>query len=265
MSARNSKPVDLNVKGSAIDVQQIKTGHCKIDTHTTCRKEIERLKRELTIEKSNCRKLKSSLSEAKVSHEDSESNHMKDLSSRNEKHKEEVDLLKSGHAKVLSCLNSKHQEEIQLLECKYRNELEKERKKALAAGVKLNEEKEKYENSISSKEEHIEKLKLQVAESLEVNSKERHQQIDELMKELHTVSEEAAYLKDVVQNSNFSKCQKCSFYENKYKELAIELSNRNEHFKALMEVCAKMETQLSQQDDLCMTLASLKDEISRKV
>jgi len=260
-SLRNANSLDLNVQGLAMGVQQMETGDIKTDVHTMCRREIERLKRELTTEKSNYRKLKSSLSDLKLSRESSESEHMKTISLLKVEHDEQIEKVKNDHVKVLTCLHNKHKEEIDSLQCKHKLELEKEQKKTRDAGLELDKQKENYENIISSKAEQVGSLKQQVAESFEINSKERHQQIDELMKELQTVSEEAAYLKGIVQSSNFSKCQKCSFYENKYKELAIEVSTRDENYKTLFEICSKMEKQLSQQDELCVMLASLKEKI----
>ena len=266
MSSRNLKSAqttDLNVQGLAMGMKNQNNQISKVDassTHVFCKRELEKLRRELNTEKNNCRKLKASLSELKHSQEDIKSSHVDVTSSLNKQHKEEFDLLESKHVKILSCLNKKHKEEIQLLEIKHNSELEVEKKKSEDGFIELlNERTESYENMISLKIEQIENLKIQVAESLEINSVERHKQIEELMKELQEVSEEVIYLKGVIEDFNSaSKCQKCSFYENKYKELAIEMATRNENFKALIEVCSKMETQLSQQDELCLLLASLK-------
>ena len=162
-------------------------------------------------------------------------------------------------------LTSKHREDKESVQKQHRAELNAERTKCRETNTLLSEQKQKFEEIIAAKDEQIEKLKIQMAESFDVNSRERQKQIDELVKELKLVTDECAYLKNIIQqHANFAKCQKCSFYEKKCKDLSEEMITQTEHCKQLMAVCSKKELQLTQQDELCAVLAGLKTEINKK-
>lgn len=262
MSHRNLKSVNtsdlLNIQGIQAS-KPAQTYEKVVDTHAPCKKELEKLKRELNAEKASTKKWKALLADSKQSYDQLKRSHDEAFATAMTKHKEQIDHLESQHAKVLISLKKNHDGQIDLLRNKHETDIDAAKLKAdEVLCLKLTESCEKYDKIVASKEEQIKNLKSQVAESLKINSMERHKQIDELMKELKHVNDEAEHLRGVIDNYNNQQCQKCSFYENKCKELAKEMATRNENFKALVEVCSKMESQLSQQDELCILLSNLK-------
>lgn len=253
--------LSLNIQGSAFKQP---SNDEKLVSHSPCIKEIDKLKRELSSEKSNSRKLKASLSKFQSSMTERETSHKNALSSLEERYEKERQELKEMHASTLITLSNKHKEEMKILEQKYRHDLEeKKTNELLEISNQLENLKVKHECELACKQKHIETLKGQVKDSLESNSKERQEQIDELLKELNRVSDEADYYKMISQRSVNSNCGNCTSHENKYKEVLLELAKYEENYKGLVNVCSKMENQLSQQDELCMMLASLKSNCQK--
>ena len=175
----------------AKQAEEIRTSSKKIVDHSTCNIEIQKLKQELHSKNNECKDLKASALTTVSGYE------------------EELEKIKKAHADVLIAITKQHDSDILSLKENFNMELKNER--------------EDHQQILASKNAIIEKLKLQIAESLGDKSKERHHQIEELMKELNRVSKEAEYVKSALRNmkSNKKDCQKCVFYETKCKELSV--------------------------------------------
>jgi len=169
---------------------------------------------------------------------------LKKASNDNQNKKDEsLNLLKSSHNEEISALKSKYDADMTIL----RKENEDLTKKRLTL-VEIVQEK-----SVC-----IENLKQQAKEYLNRNSTERQNQIIELVKELKRVSEEADTVKIALKKLKTTvECQKCSFYQEKFKESTKELFKKEQICQELVGVCSKMESQLKQSDELSKILAKI--------
>lgn len=143
------------------------------------------------------------------------------------------------HSETLTTMLREHKKEIKTIE--QNNQ------------VLISNMNSKHDTAIKGKEEIINKLKAQVAESLKTSSKERQVQIDELVKELQRVSDEAEYVKSALRkfkSTSTDDCSRCAMYQEKFKELTLELSKKNSICQNLFLVCSRMENQLQQKKDL---------------
>ena len=129
--------------------------------------------------------------------------------------------------------------------------------------IKINDMEKKHNETVKEKDLIIVKLKAQVADSLKNSSKERQTQIDELLKELKRVSDEAEYVKCALRKfkslSN-DNCSRCNMYQEKFKEITLELSKKNSICQNLFLVCSRMEKQLQQKKDLLHIWNTVKSE-----
>ena len=116
----------------------------------------------------------------------------------------------------------------------------------------LNQIKDSHIKEINEKDVVIENLRGKVAKTFNNSSKERQAQIDELIKELKRVSDEAEYVKSALRKlkSSNKDCSRCNLYQEKFKEVSLELTRKDDICKDLYLVCSKMEKQLSEKDDL---------------
>lgn len=153
-------------------------------------------------------------------------------------HSKEIDNLKQLNADIIITLTKKHEGNVRCL----KSDLE----------IQFKKEREIHAQIVKSKDEKIDKLKFQMSTSLKDNSEERQHQIDELLKELKRVSDEAEYVKKALKKLkvNNNQCQKCAFYEKKCTEISTELYAKNETCKDLYQVCSKMERQLTHHEEL---------------
>ncbi|XP_057305813.1 centromere-associated protein E-like [Hydractinia symbiolongicarpus] len=153
-------------------------------------------------------------------------------------HSKEIDNLKQLHADIIITLTKKHEGNVRCL----KSDLE----------IQFKKEREIHAQIVKSKDEKIDKLKFQMSTFLKDNSEERQHQIDELLKELKRVSDEAEYVKKALKKLKFNnnQCQKCAFYEKKCSEISTELYAKNETCKNLYQVCSKMERQLTHHEEL---------------
>jgi len=152
---------------------------------------------------------------------------------------EKIQSLQQLHSNTLSTMLSEHKKELKSLSIKNIERIEQ---------IKTNHGK-----VIVEKDQTIEKLKKQIGESLNQSSKERQAQIDDLVKELKRVSEEAEYVKNALRkfkSINTDDCSRCNMYQEKFKDMSLELTRKNSICQNLFTVCSKMEKQLQQKKDL---------------
>jgi len=129
--------------------------------------------------------------------------------------------------------------------------------------IKINDMEKKHNEMVKEKDLIIVKLKAQVADSLKTSSKERQSQIDELVKELKRVSDEAEYVKSALRkfkSLSTDNCSRCNMYQEKFKEITLELSKKNSICQNLFLVCSRMEKQLQQKKDLLHIWNTVKSE-----
>lgn len=162
--------------------------------------------------------------------------------------KDEIKALKSIHADTLSSIVEKHSKEIKLL----KKRIETEKYSVL----------KEFDEKLTSKQDIIDNLKAKLAESFTESSKERQIQIDELVKELERVSVEAESVKSALKSlKTTSACQRCTFYDQKIKELTKELTEKDDICRTLYMICSKMEKQLIQQDDVLQVWSNVKKQV----
>ena len=152
---------------------------------------------------------------------------------------EKLKSLKELQSNTLSTMLSEHKKELKSLSIK---NIER-----------IGQMKSNHEKVILDKDQTIEKLKKQIGESLNQSSKERQAQIDDLVKELKRVSEEAEYVKSALRkfkSINTDNCSRCNMYQEKFKDISLELTRKNSICQNLFTVCSKMEKQLQQKKDL---------------
>ena len=155
------------------------------------------------------------------------------------KYIDEIESEKRLHSGTLATMVREHKKEL-----KTTNEKNQ---------ININDMVRKYGETVNKKDAVIEKLKAQVADSLKTSSKERQIQIDELVKELKRVSDEAEYVKSALRkfkSINTDNCGRCIMYQDKFKEITMELSKKNSICQNLFLVCSQMEKQLQQKKDL---------------
>jgi hypothetical protein len=216
----------------------------KIVIEESHKQDLERLKSNLNQENNKLKK-KQEDSDGKfklvLSEKEKCKDELKDLS-------EKIEALHILHTQTLTTISNEHKKELHSTNKRYHNEIEQ---------IKNN-----HTDLMREKESKIEKLKNQMSESLNDSSKERHTQIDELVKELKRVSDEAEYVKSALRKfktTNFdANCKKCTLYEEKLKELTLELAKKDSICTNLFLVCSKMEKQLQQKAELLLIWNTVK-------
>lgn len=176
-----------------------------------------------------------------------ENQNLKDLHKKDKNiHSKDISDIKQKQADVLVSLQKKYDEDLMLLKVNFDKDIKHARRI--------------HSDIIKTKDEQLEKLKHQLANTFRENSKERQVQIDELIKELKRVSDEAEYVKSALKKLKFgNECQRCSFFENKCKSISNDLIMKQETCESLFKVCSKMEKQLNQQEDLRVLWSKIKD------
>jgi len=162
---------------------------------------------------------------------------------------EQIDNEKRLHSETLSTMLQEHIKEI--------------KKSEENNQIKINDMEKKHNEMVKEKDLIIVKLKAQVADSLKTSSKERQSQIDELVKELKRVSDEAEYVKSALRkfkSLSTDNCSRCNMYQEKFKEITLELSKKNSICQNLFLVCSRMEKQLQQKKDLLHIWNTVKSE-----
>lgn len=199
-----------------------------LDEHVLCREEKETLK-------SDADKIKTDYEILKYSFEEEQKLHCKEMSDANKKHASVLVSQQKLHDGDLLLQKESFDEDTKQMRCI-------------------------HNDILKSKDEQLEKLKLQLADRFQDKSNIRQGQIDELVKELKRVSDEAEYVKSALKKLKFgNECQRCSFYENKCKLISNELIVKQQTCESLFEVCSKMERQLNQQEDLRILWRKIKD------
>ena len=152
--------------------------------------------------------------------------------------------IKNNHEEVLSVMNSQHKREKE----KLTNDLKEQ----------YNKENELLNDDLRKTTAVLEELKKKAATDIHKNSAERQEQINELLKELKRVSEEAEVVKFALKKLKTNqKCERCEFFESKCKEMTKELLQKETMYKDLITVCSKMEKQLIQHDEFSSLLKKL--------
>jgi len=162
---------------------------------------------------------------------------------------EQIENEKRLHSETLSTMLQEHIKEI--------------KKSEENNQIKINDMEKKHNEMVKEKDLIIVKLKAQVADSLKTSSKERQSQIDELVKELKRVSDEAEYVKSALRkfkSLSTDNCSRCNMYQEKFKEITLELSKKNSICQNLFLVCSRMEKQLQQKKDLLHIWNTVKSE-----
>ena len=152
--------------------------------------------------------------------------------------------IKNNHEEILSVMNSQHKREKE----KLTNDLEEQ----------YDKENGLLKEELRKTAAVVEELKKKTAKDIHKNSAERQEQINELLKELKRVSEEAEVVKCALKNLKTNqKCGRCEFFESKCKEMTKELLQKETICKDLITVCSKMEKQLIQHDEFSSLLKKL--------
>ena len=190
-------------------------------------------------------KLKISHLEIKLKEKDCLVSDMKEQLSTNIAQNEKTLLtIKNNHEEVLSVMNSQHKREKE----KLTNDLKGQ----------YNKENELLKDDLRKTTAVVEELKKKTARDIHKNSAERQEQINELLKELKRVSEEAEVVKCALKKLKTNqKCGRCEFFESKCKEMTKELLQKETICKDLITVCSKMEKQLIQHDEFSSLLKKL--------
>lgn len=119
--------------------------------------------------------------------------------------------------------------------------------------LELNELKEQHLRELTERDGKMKVLKMHMADALKDNSRERQLQLEELTKELKRVTEETDVLKSKLQSmksSNQGKCPNCFVMEKQLQSKILELRDKEVVTIEMQQLCAKMEQQLVQQDQL---------------
>ncbi|KAJ7387314.1 Short transient receptor putative channel 2-like [Desmophyllum pertusum] len=132
-----------------------------------------------------------------------------------------------------------------------------ERKWSLAGGGdfdhELQELKALHLKELTERDGKMKILKMHMADALGDNSRERQLQLEELTKELRRVTDETDVLKSKLQSmksSNQGKCPNCFVMERQLQSKIVELRDKEVVTIEMQQLCAKMEKQLVQQDEL---------------
>lgn len=140
--------------------------------------------------------------------------------------------------------------EINELKDSFEKEKEEIRKKF---DQELEELKAQHLKELTDRDGKMKVLKMHMADALKDNSRERQVQLEELTKELKRVTEETDLLKHKLQSmksSNQGKCPNCFVMEKQLQSKIIELRDKEVVTIEMQQLCAKMEKQLVQQDEL---------------
>ncbi|RMX51687.1 hypothetical protein pdam_00008127 [Pocillopora damicornis] len=119
--------------------------------------------------------------------------------------------------------------------------------------LELNKLKEQHLQELTERDGKMKILKMHMADALKDNSRERQVQLEELTKELKRVTEETDVLKSKLQSmksSNQGKCPNCFVMERQLQSKILELRDKEVVTIEMQQLCAKMEQQLVQQDQL---------------
>lgn len=117
----------------------------------------------------------------------------------------------------------------------------------------LEELKAQHLKELTDRDGKMKVLKMHMADALKDNSRERQLQLEELTKELKRVTEETDVLKHKLQSmksSNQGKCPNCFVMEKQLQSKIVELRDKEVVTIEMQQLCAKMEKQLVQQDEL---------------
>lgn len=117
----------------------------------------------------------------------------------------------------------------------------------------LEELKALHLKELAVRDGKIKVMKMQMADALKDNSRERQLQLEELTKELKRVTEETGVLKSKLQSmksSNQGQCSNCFVMERQLQSKIAELRDKEIATIELQRLCSKMEKQLVQQDEL---------------
>lgn len=117
----------------------------------------------------------------------------------------------------------------------------------------LDELKAQYLKELADRDSKIKVMKMQMADALKDNSRERQLQLEELTKELKRVTEETDVLKfklKSMKSSNQGQCSNCFVMEKQLQSKITELRDKEIVTIEMQRLCSKMEKQLVQQDEL---------------
>ncbi|KAJ7387321.1 hypothetical protein OS493_004306 [Desmophyllum pertusum] len=117
----------------------------------------------------------------------------------------------------------------------------------------LQELKAQHLKELTERDGKMKILKMHMADALGDNSRERQLQLEELTKELRRVTDETDVLKSKLQSmksSNQGKCPNCFVMERQLQSKIVELRDKEVVTIEMQQLCAKMEKQLVQQDEL---------------
>nr|XP_015218344.1 PREDICTED: serine/threonine-protein kinase MRCK beta-like isoform X1 [Lepisosteus oculatus]XP_015218345.1 PREDICTED: serine/threonine-protein kinase MRCK beta-like isoform X1 [Lepisosteus oculatus] len=121
----------------------------------------------------------------------------------------------------------------------------------LLHNVNIAELKKEMDSERHSNNEKISKLKQQVSDILEGRSWERHQQLEDLTKEIVRLTEETKTLKKQLTAEQIPKmCKNCKSLQSRLEEKTLQLRLKEKTVEELHNFCKRFEKQLTQQDKL---------------
>ncbi|XP_069036052.1 cingulin-like protein 1 isoform X3 [Lepisosteus oculatus] len=121
----------------------------------------------------------------------------------------------------------------------------------LLHNVNIAELKKEMDSERHSNNEKISKLKQQVSDILEGRSWARHQQLEDLTKEIVRLTEETKTLKKQLTAEQIPKmCKNCKSLQSRLEEKTLQLRLKEKTVEELHNFCKRFEKQLTQQDKL---------------
>eukprot|EP00794_Sanderia_malayensis_P014103 gene14103-15576_t len=234
---RDEKISSLGQKLQLINAENkknLQSAKQKFGNHSECKLEVENLKKLLSLKEKEVETL---MYENKIIKLDCEEK----LEAFVKKHDEELENLKQMYEKE---------------KCEFQEQFE----------AQLTKLKDIHNEQMNVKDEKLKILKKQIADVLTGSSVERQQQIEELLRELKRVSEEAETVKAALRNyKSTGECHKCALYQKKFKELQDQIRVKDSSLNDLMKIAFKMEKQISHQIPKKFPIFGLQTSVTQNV
>ncbi|XP_031560245.1 spindle pole body component 110-like [Actinia tenebrosa] len=233
-----------------------------LDKIAKLEKEIEKLKSKNTLQQKAAEQLKAelkeknkTLTELEEQLQKQEAIHQSHIEDMNSKLYDKDQKIKDLEKQLADKTN-----EVEQMKEKFAKEKDSMKKEF---DEKVEEMKNSFQNELKIKDDKLKTLKLQMADALKDNSRERQHQLEELTRELKKVSEEADILKYKIHSSKPQQggCKNCLTFEKELQNKIIEIRNKDLGLIELQQLCGKMEKQLMQQDELLRLWAKSKGKV----
>ncbi|KAL8561090.1 hypothetical protein ACOMHN_031034 [Nucella lapillus] len=182
-----------------------------------------------------------------------------------ESYKKQLQEERTSHESTRGELEAAHTElteALSRLEAQEKESKEKMDLLRLDLTLQMTEMAAAKDKEIADRDQKLNRLKMQMADTLKGNSWERQQQLEELTKDLARVQEECDTLRSKLRNASKAKsngqCGNCAELTTRTEKLAATLKEREVTVKDLKSLCARFEKQLTQQDTLLKQWAESK-------